>query len=156
MVCMCVRFWERANLPRQDRFTSSIWLCPPRTSQRWDSLSCKGLYARNRMVQVSGRTHRGKEKNKLIMSVGLDLNLELLERSDESSQIQISTPQLLFTSSSFQKYLSGGIRVVQWLSICLWLTVWSRGPGIKSRIRLPSSSACVSASLFLWLSWLNK
>ena len=50
--------------------------------------------------------------------------------------------------------------VPQWLSICLWLRVWSRGPGIESRIRFPVESLLVplpvSASLSLCLSWINK
>ena len=46
-------------------------------------------------------------------------------------------------------------------SICLWLRSWSQGPGIESHIRVPhrkpvSPSACVSPSLFLCLSWINK
>ena len=36
--------------------------------------------------------------------------------------------------------------VVQWLSICLWLRPWSRCPGIKSCVRLPSLQASPSAA----------
>ena len=50
--------------------------------------------------------------------------------------------------------------VAQWLSICLWLRLWSRGPGIESHIRLPTGSLLVplpmSLPLSLCLSWINK
>ena len=50
--------------------------------------------------------------------------------------------------------------MAQWLSVCLWLRLWSCGPRIESHIRLPmqrepaSPSACVSASPCL--SWIKK
>ena len=47
-----------------------------------------------------------------------------------------------------------GTLVAQWLTVCLWLRSWSRGPGVKSCIGLPTgnlllASACVSASLYV-------
>ena len=53
--------------------------------------------------------------------------------------------------------------VAQWLGVCLWLRLWSLGPGIESHIRVPhrapfgepaSPSAHVSASLSV--SLINK
>ena len=49
--------------------------------------------------------------------------------------------------------------VAQWLGTCLWLRVWPRGPGIESRMGLPSWSLLlplpVSLPLSLSLSLMN-
>ena len=53
-----------------------------------------------------------------------------------------------------------GTWVAQWLSICLRLWVWPRGPGIQSCMRFPAGSLVlplpVSLPLSLCLSWINK
>ena len=53
-----------------------------------------------------------------------------------------------------------GTWVVQWLSVCLWLRLWSWGPGIESCIRLPAGSllpfAYISAFLSVSHEWINK
>ena len=48
--------------------------------------------------------------------------------------------------------------VAQWLSICLWLRFWSRGPGIEYRIRLPAWSLLLPlpVSLPLSMSLMNE
>ena len=57
--------------------------------------------------------------------------------------------------TSVLKKQEEGTSVAQWLSICLWLRSWSRGPGIESRRDPASPSAYVSASLSL-CAWTNK
>ena len=50
----------------------------------------------------------------------------------------------------------------QWLSVYLWLRLWSRGPGIKSHIELPTGSLLLPLPVSLPLSlcvsheWINK
>ena len=50
--------------------------------------------------------------------------------------------------------------MAQWLSICLWLRVWSRDPGIEFCIGLPAGRLLLplpmSLPLSLFLSWINK
>ena len=52
----------------------------------------------------------------------------------------------------------GGTWVAQWLSICLWLGLWSWGPGIESHIRLPAGNLLppLPMSLPLSVSLMNK
>ena len=60
---------------------------------------------------------------------------------------------------SFKNYDSWGTWIVQWLSICLWLRVWSWGAGTESCIRLPGSLILplpMSLPLSFCLSWINK
>ena len=58
-----------------------------------------------------------------------------------------------------KKKNSRGVWVTQWLSICLWLKAWSQGPGMESRIRLPTESLLLpllmSLLLSLCVSWIN-
>ena len=53
-----------------------------------------------------------------------------------------------------------GTWVVQWLSICLQLRAWSRGPEIKFRFGLPTRSLLLPLPTFLLLcvclSWIDK
>ena len=50
--------------------------------------------------------------------------------------------------------------MAQCLSVCLWFRVWSWGPGIKFRIRVPAGSLLlplpVSLPLSVCFSWVNK
>ena len=66
----------------------------------------------------------------------------------------------LFLHLSNKKGDYWNIRVAQWLSVCLWLKEWSRGPGTESLIGLPTGSLLLplpmSLSLSVCLSWINK
>ena len=47
---------------------------------------------------------------------------------------------LAATASELSKTRLRGACVAQWLAMCLWLKIWSRGPGIESLIGLPARS----------------
>ena len=67
------------------------------------------------------------------------------------------------TWQQFQKWTfkisnNWGTWVGQWLSICLWLKLWSWGPGIESHIRFPAGSLLLPLPMFLpfCVSLMNK
>ena len=53
---------------------------------------------------------------------------------------------------SLLKRCGQGTWVPQWLSICLWLRLWSRGPGTQSRNRIPVGSLLLPLPMSLPLS----
>ena len=53
---------------------------------------------------------------------------------------------------------SRGAWVAQWLSVCLWLGLWSQGPENESHVGLPTGSLPLPlpVSLPFCLSWINE
>ena len=88
-------------------------------------------------------------------SSNLDLNVNVLFHSQCSSHIRLSPVPYIYP-----KLFPRNPWVAQRFGACLWPRVRSWNPGIESRIRLPgepaSPSACVSASLSLCVSIMNK
>ena len=48
------------------------------------------------------------------------------------------------------------IWVAQWLSLCFWLRMWSRGPGIESHIGLLAGSLLLLLSVSLMNKWIKS
>ena len=76
-------------------------------------------------------------------------------KSDTQPLSHPGTPKIYLFERE-QDSMSRATWVVQWLTLCLWLRAWSRGPGIKSHIGLPAGSLLLPLPMSLPRSLMNK
>ena len=123
----------------------TVWALKSSTRFPWGRIQCP-LLPLGLGVHESSSRRNGSKKRPTCPS-----SLQAFTRQgQEEKPLEIRNVKAL-------KFVIAGTWVAQWLSICLWLRSWSRGPGIESHLRLPrepaSPSAYVSASPCV--SWIN-